>query len=101
MIPSATVETGPVQTSVLRIPGVARLFGLGMVARTPEAALAMLFILRTRELGGSFALAGLVSATIGITLALGGPFLGRLIDRRGQTPILIAASLIAALPLFA
>ena len=78
---------------------MARLFGLGMLARTPEAGLGLLFILRTRELGGSYALAGVVSAAIGLSLAFGGPVLGRLIDRRGQTPVLLVTAVVAGLAL--
>jgi MFS family permease len=79
----------------LRAPGVARLLVLSMVARTPEAAIGLLFFLRVRDLGGSFALAGLVSAVLGVGLAAGAPLLGRLIDRRGQTGVLTVTATIA------
>lgn len=82
--------------SPLRAPGVARLLTLSMVARTPEAAIGLLFILRVRDLGGSFALAGAVSAILAVGLALGAPLLGRVIDRRGQTQILTATGVVAA-----
>jgi len=82
-VPSTSVRRNP-----LRHPGVARLLALSMVARTPEAAVGLLFILRVRDLGGSFALAGLVSAVLGVGLAAGAPLLGRVIDRRGQTGVL-------------
>ncbi len=82
--------------SPLRAPGVARLLGLSMVARTPEAAVGLLFILRVRDLGGSFALAGIVSATLAVGLAVGAPLLGRLIDRRGQTGVLTFTATVAS-----
>jgi MFS family permease len=82
--------------SPLRVPGVARLLGLSMLARTPEAAVGMLLILQVRALGGSFALAGVVSAVLGVGLAAGAPLLGRLIDRRGQTGVLTVTATVAA-----
>lgn len=85
-----------VPVSPLRSPGVARLLGLSMVARTPEAAIGLLFILQTRALGGSFALAGIVSAVLAVGLAAGAPLLGRLIDRRGQTGVLTTTATAAA-----
>jgi predicted MFS family arabinose efflux permease len=39
---------------------------------------------------GSFAAAGLVTAAYGIALGVGGPVLGRVVDRRGQTVVLLA-----------
>jgi MFS family permease len=86
----------PVRRSPLRSPGVARLLGLSMVARTPEAAIGLLFILQTRALGGSFALAGIASAVLAVGLAAGAPLLGRLIDRRGQTGVLTVTATAAA-----
>jgi len=92
---SVAVPAPSTQSHPLRAPGVARLLALSMVARTPEAAIGLLFILRVRDLGGSFALAGLVSAVLGIGLAAGAPLLGRLIDRRGQTGVLTVTATIA------
>ena len=55
-------------------------------------------IVHTQHLTGSFAAAGLVAAAYGLAAGVGGPVLGRLIDRRGQTLVLVAcASLQAAL----
>jgi len=92
---SVAVPTSSSQAHPLRAPGVVRLLVLSMVARTPEAAIGLLFILRVRDLGGSFALAGLVSAVLGVGLAAGAPLLGRLIDRRGQTGVLTITATIA------
>ena len=91
----AVPTTTSVRRNPLRAPGVARLLALSMVARTPEAAIGLLFILRVRNLGGSFALAGLVSAVLGIGLAAGAPLLGRVIDRRGQTGVLTVTATVA------
>ena len=91
-----SVSAVPTRLSPLRAPGVARLLALSMVARTPEAALGLLLILRVRDLGGSFALAGAVSGILALGLAAGGPLLGRLIDRHGQTATLTVTGLVAA-----
>jgi MFS family permease len=80
----------------LRSPGVARLLGLSLLARAPETVLALLFLLRTRDLGGSYALAGAVSGAAGLGLAFGAPVLGRAIDRVGQPLVLIASVAVAA-----
>src|SRR4051794_10733976 len=92
---SVAVPLTSTRRSPLRAPGVARLLVLSMVARTPEGAIGLLFILRVRDLGGSFALAGLVSAVLGIGLAAGTPLLGRLIDPRGPTGLLTVTATIA------
>src|SRR4051794_40318457 len=87
--------TTTTRRSPLRAPGVARLLALSMVARPPAATPGLLFILRVRALGGSSALAGLVSAVLGIGRAAGAPLLGRLIARRGQTGVLTVTATIA------
>lgn len=80
----------------LRSPGVARLLALSMLARAPETVLALLFLLRTRDLGGSYALAGAASGAAGLGMAFGAPVLGRAIDRVGQPLVLIGSVLVAA-----
>jgi MFS family permease len=44
---------------------------------------------------GSFAAAGLVSGALAVAQGAGGPTLGRLVDRRGQTAVLLAAALVS------
>lgn len=45
-----------------------------------------------QRLTASFAAAGAVTAAYGIALGVGGPVLGRLVDRRGQTAALLASA---------
>src|SRR4051794_9746110 len=79
---------------------------LSIVARMPLAMFSIGLLVHVQRLTGSFAAAGLVTAAYAIALGIGGPVLGRLVDRRGQTAVLAAtaaASLallgaIAALP---
>ncbi len=77
--------------AALRSPGVARLLLLSLLARAPVAVLGLLFLLRARDLGGGYAIAGAVSAAAGVGMALGSPLLGRAVDRLGASPVLLAA----------
>jgi predicted MFS family arabinose efflux permease len=67
-----------------------------MFARTPFAAVGLLLIIRTKELTGSYAASGLVAAAGSIALAFSSPWVGRFIDRRGQTGVLRAACTLCA-----
>lgn len=68
---------------------MARLLLLSLLARSPITVLGLLFLLRTREMGGSYAVAGLASAAAGLGMAIGSPVLGRAIDRHGPTGVLL------------
>jgi predicted MFS family arabinose efflux permease len=88
---------------VLRVPGSFRLFATAMLARVPATALGLVFVLRTKELTGSFAAAGTAAGLYALAMALGAPALGRLVDRRGAPRVLAVAALVdaAALTAFA
>jgi MFS family permease len=75
---------------------VLRLFALSIFARLPLAAVGLLFIVRTKELTGSYAASGLVAGVASTANALSAPALGRLVDRRGQTAVLQASAALAA-----
>jgi len=83
-------------TSVLRVPGFTPLFLASLAARMPVAALGLLLILRTRELTGSYAAGGAVAGAYALANGVTAPLLGRLVDRRGQTPVLVPAAIVAA-----
>ena len=53
-------------------------------------------LVHTRHLTGSFAVAGLVSGAYAAAVGIGGPLLGRLADRRGQTLPLVGGAAAAA-----
>ena len=82
--------------SLLAVPGFARLFAASMAGRLPASALGLVFILRTRELTGSYAAGGAVAGAWALANGLTAPLLGRLIDRRGQAPVLVRAALLSA-----
>ncbi|MEU1688971.1 MFS transporter [Micromonospora sp. NPDC005707] len=76
---------------VLAVPGLAPLLGVSLLARTAITADVMaLTMYVVLGLGMSYAAAGGVAAALTAGVALGGPLLGRLIDRRGLRTVLLA-----------
>jgi predicted MFS family arabinose efflux permease len=82
--------------SIAPAPGARRLLSLSIVARLPLAALSIALLVHTERVTGSFASAGLVTAAYAVALAVGGPVLGGLADRRGQTGVLLGSAAVAA-----
>ena len=82
--------------AITSTPGAFRLFAISILARLPLPTFSIGLLVHTRHLTGSFADAGLVAGVYGVGLGLGGPVLGRLIDRCGQTVVLLAAALASA-----
>ncbi|HKE81160.1 MAG TPA: MFS transporter [Solirubrobacteraceae bacterium] len=78
--------------SIASTPRTLRLFAVSIVARVPEAMFSIALLVHARHLTGSFAAAGVVSGAYAVGLGVSGPVLGRLVDRRGQAAILIAAA---------
>ena len=76
--------------------GVRRLFATSILARLPLAMLSIGLLVHAQHLTGSFAAAGVVTGVYAIALGVGGPLLGQLVDRRGQTPVLLASAAVAA-----
>jgi predicted MFS family arabinose efflux permease len=77
-------------------PGARRLLSISIVARLPLTMLSIGLLMHAEHLTGSFAAAGVVAAAYAVSLGIGGPLLGALVDRRGQTVVLVASSLAAA-----
>jgi MFS family permease len=77
-------------------PRVPRLLAISTLARMPQTVIGVLLVLRVRELDGSFAIAGLTAGLLGISLAVGAPLLGRLVDRHGQTGVLVGTATMAS-----
>jgi predicted MFS family arabinose efflux permease len=61
----------------------------------------IVLLVHAQRLTGSFAAAGLVTGAYAIAVGTGGPLLGHLVDRRGQTLVLLASAGAAALLLVA
>jgi MFS family permease len=86
----------PSVRSVLGTPAVARLFATSILARLPLASIGIVAILRTRELTGSYAAGGAAAAAFALASGTSQPLLARLVDRRGQAPVLLPGALVAA-----
>ena len=76
--------------SLRSFPGALRLAAVSIIARLPMAMLSIGLLVHVRHLTGSFAAAGIVAGAFAVSLGVGGPLLGRLVDRRGQTTVLLA-----------
>ncbi len=92
--------------AILAAPGVLPLLGSSIAARLPLAMFSIALLVHVRSLTGSFASAGLAAGAYAAAEGLGGPALGRLVDRRGQRVVLVlsaagacaALCVVAALP---
>jgi hypothetical protein len=71
------------------------LLALSVLARLPLAMLSIGWLVHVEHLTGSYAMAGLVAGTLAIAQGVGGPLLGRIADRRGQTAVLMASAVVA------
>jgi MFS family permease len=88
-----------VYREILRTPGILPVLLTSVVARLPVGALGLIYVLRTREITGSYAAGGLVAAAQAVAYGIGSPVLGRLMDRRGQTAIIPPAAIVGGLAL--
>jgi predicted MFS family arabinose efflux permease len=82
--------------AIASVSGALRLFGLSIAARVPLTMLSIALLAHARHLTGSFAEAGLVAGAYGVALGVGGPALGQLVDRRGQSSTLLASASVSA-----
>jgi hypothetical protein len=87
--------------SALRLSGAAAPFAASLIGRLPMGAIGLVFILRTHEITGSFAAGGGATAAYALSLGLVAPLLGRMIDLKGQTVVLLAAAGVQAAALTA
>ena len=76
--------------------GLRRMFVTSILARLPLAMLSIGLLVHAQHLTGSFAAAGAVTGVYAAALGVGGPVLGRLVDRRGQTSVLLVSATVAA-----
>jgi predicted MFS family arabinose efflux permease len=82
--------------SIASSAGLRRLFATSIIARLPLAMLSIGLLVHAQHLTGSFAAAGVITSVYAIALGVGGPLLGQLVDRRGQTRVLLASATVAA-----
>src|SRR4051794_1724103 len=88
-------HTGDV-LAILRTPRVLPLFAAQCVVRLPMGALGLLLVLHTHDLTGSYGRGGLASGVYLVALGISAPALARLVDRRGQTAVLLLGGLVEA-----
>ena len=79
-------------TALTSSPAALRLLAVSIVARLPLAMLAIGVLVHVEHTTGSFAVAGAASGTLAVAQGAGGPLLGRLVDRRGQTAVLLLSA---------
>jgi MFS family permease len=82
--------------AALRASGAAAPFVASLVGRLPMGAVGLVFILRTNEITGSFALGGIASGAYALAIGVIAPVMGRLIDLKGQTRVLLGTGLVYA-----
>jgi len=82
-------------------PGATALLATSILARLPLAMFSIALLVQAQRLTGSFAVAGLVSGAYAIASAAAAPLLGGLVDRCGQTRVLVCGGVAAALVLLA
>ncbi|ACU76195.1 major facilitator superfamily MFS_1 [Catenulispora acidiphila DSM 44928] len=73
--------------AIFKAPGSKGFSSAAFVGRLPISMLGLGTILMIKESTGKYALAGVVAGTMALVQAFFGPFLARLIDRRGQAEI--------------
>ncbi|MGY1914909.1 MFS transporter [Blastococcus sp. SYSU DS0973] len=78
--------------TVWRLPSAKTLLLAGFAGRLPSAMVPLALLLMVQRQTGSYAVAGLAAATLGIASAGMAPVLGRLADRKGPRRILLAQS---------
>lgn len=88
-------------SSLAPSPEARRLLVISILARVPGPMLGVGLLVHARHLTGSFAVAGIVTALYGAAIGVGGPLLGRIVDRRGQTAVLLQSASAAAVLLVA
>ncbi len=77
------------------------LFSTSVIARLPLATFSIGLLVHVEHRTGSYAAAGAVVGALAVAQGVGGPLLGRLVDRRGQTLVLLTSALIAGAALAA
>jgi predicted MFS family arabinose efflux permease len=88
-------------SSILSAPGARALLGSSILARLPLAMFSLALLVHAHDVAGSYAIAGLVSAAYAVASAISAPMLGGLVDRRGQTRVLVGGAVATAAALVA
>lgn len=90
--------SGPTYLSVLRLPGAAATFGIGLIGRLAYGVVTLPLLFTVQQRTGSLRTAGLALAVFGVA-TLTAPLKSRLMDRWGQSRALAALGVLFPLPL--
>ncbi|AFL51356.1 MFS family permease [Sinorhizobium fredii] len=86
---------------IFRAPGAKGFSAAGFLARLPIAMAPIGIVAMLSQTHGEYWLAGAVSATFALTNALVSPHLSRLVDRYGQTAVVVPTTIISVFAFFA
>jgi len=76
-------------------PSVVRALGGSLIGRLPTAMTALAMTLALRAHGTDYRFIGAATGVLTVSLAVGGPVLGRMVDRWGQTRVLLISALLS------
>jgi MFS family permease len=82
--------------AVLGTPQVPRLVSTAVLGRLSIGMAGLALVLLVRHAGDSYALAGVVAGAFALGAGVAAPLMGRIIDRSGQTRVLLACSVVSA-----
>ena len=86
---------------IFRAPGASAFAAAGFLARLPLAMVTIGIVTMLSQIDGRYGLAGAVAATFAVTTALVSPQVSRLVDRRGQSRVLVPATAVAVIAFLA
>jgi MFS family permease len=95
------MTNSPTPPSILSAPGARALLGSSILARLPLAMFSLALLVHAHDVTGSYAIAGLVSGAYAVASAISAPLLGGLVDRHGQTAVLVVGAAATAAVLVA
>jgi MFS family permease len=78
--------------TLLRLPFITRLLTGSLIGRLPGGMSLLMIPLALRRSGLDYGFVGIASGALAVSAAVGGPVLGRLVDRVGQVRVLIPAA---------
>ncbi|MEO3975665.1 MFS transporter [Streptomyces sp. CAU 1734] len=81
--------------AIFSAPGSRRFTAAGFIGRMPLAMMGIGIVTMISQLTGAYGLAGALSATLALSVAVLGPRISRLVDRHGQAKVLRPASLVS------
>jgi MFS family permease len=82
--------------AIVCTPQVPRLVSSAVLGRLSVGMTGLAVVLLVRDAGGSYALAGVVAGAFALGAGVSAPLMGRIVDRHGQTLLLLASAVVAA-----